>query len=385
MGTNKIIKIPKDYFLYEEGNYPKDSFFIIIKGKVKAYSIGSKNFNEEYNEGVIIGLFNLLTNEPYFMTMQTMDYTELLELKLYDIDNLTNNDLINKIYFYFKNTLETWLSRYYILLAKNKLDLYYKENMFTMANIYNQNNLYGISYKLYREYIRDFSQEADIEKAKIELKKLPAYIEPKIFTNNIVLYKKGSCIYTEVNPTNQLYIIIHGKIGIYNIINGNLLLRDIYNKNYILDGYIPKLEYKPLFTSAVALEDSYVKKMYIEDFIYMMIKNRGLRLHNIKMMSAKIINAILKIKAIEEKDFNLKIFIIISAIIKSEILFEEYDTITLSCNIYDIKNFINIPIDHLKKVMQNIKSLELINNKYIKILNIDNFFDEYYEYKKKNY
>lgn len=55
----------------------------------------------------------------------------------------------------------------------------------------------------------------------------------------------------------------------------------------------------------------------------MIIKDKQLRSYNIKMMSVKIINVLYKIRAIEEENITLKLFIIISTILKIEILFEE--------------------------------------------------------------
>ena len=173
-------------------------------------------------------------------------------------------------------------------------------------------------------------------------------------------------------------------MGIYNIINGKLLLKDIYKKNYVLDGYEPKLEYKPLLTSAVALETSYIKVVTKEEFIEMIIKDRHLRSYHVKMMSIKVINILSKIKALEEKDTFAKLFIIISALLKTETLFEEINTAVLSYTIYDIQNSIKLDTNDIINNIKKIKSLEIINDKYIRITNINDFFKEYHEYQKNS-
>ena len=327
----------------------------------------------------------MAASEPYSVTMEAVEDVEVLELTLSDINNITNNDLIKTIYNYFNTTLETWLSRYYINLVKNKVDLYYKENIFTMAEIYLKNDFPDVANKLYKDYISTLEDKSDIEYAKKELLKLPPPNNPSVFTSNILLYKKGSCLYTEFKASNHLYIILSGRVGIYNIINRKLLLKDIYKKNYVLDGYEPKLEYKPLLTSAVALETSYIKVVTKEEFIEMIIKDRHLRSYHVKMMSIKVINILSKIKALEEKDTFAKLFIIISALLKTETLFEEINTAVLSYTIYDIQNSIKLDTNDIINNLKKIKSLEIINDKYIRITNINDFFKEYHEYQKNSY
>ncbi|EKV56122.1 putative cAMP-binding protein [Brachyspira hampsonii 30446] len=385
MNNYKTIKFSKSSFIYEEGNFPKDYFYIITKGKAVSYAINSDNYNKEYKVGHIIGLVNLAAGEPYSVSMKAEEDVEVLELSLSDINNITNNDLIKTIYNYFNTTLETWLSRYYINLVKNKVDLYYKENIFTMAEIYIKNEFPDTAYRLYENYIDTLEDKDDIESTKKELSKLPKPNDPSIFTSNIFLYKKGSSLFTEFKASNYLYIILSGRIGIYNIINGKLLLKDIYKKNYVLDGYEPKLEYKPLLTSAIALEESYVKIVTIEEYVEMLIKDKHFRSCHVKMMSMKVINILSRIKAIEEKNTILKLFIFISALLKIETLFEDINTTILSYTIYDIQNSLNLEINDIINNLKEIKSLEIVNDKYIRIDNINDFFQEYYEYQKNNY
>ena len=385
MNNYRTIKFSKSSFIYEEGNFPKDSFYIITKGKAISYAINSSNYNKEYSVGHIIGLVNLAANEPYSVTMEALEDVEVLELDLSDINNITNNDLIKTIYNYFNNTLETWLSRYYINLVKNKLDLYYKENIFTMAEIYIKNEFSDVAYKLYEEYIETLEDENDIQSAKKELLKIKPPNNPSMFISNIFLYRKGSCLYTEFKPSNHIYIILSGRIGIYNIINGKLLLKDIYKKNYVLDAYEPKLEYKPLLTSAIALETSYIKVVTKEEFIEMIIRDKQFRSYHVKMMSMKVINILYRIRAIEEKNKTLKLFILISALLKIETLFDEINSTVLAYNIYDIQNSINLEINDIINNLKKIKSIEIINDKYVVVKNINDFFIEYHEYQKNSY
>lgn len=49
MNNYNTITFQKSSFIYEEGNFPKDSFYIITKGKARCYAINSNNYDREYN------------------------------------------------------------------------------------------------------------------------------------------------------------------------------------------------------------------------------------------------------------------------------------------------------------------------------------------------
>ncbi|MEI0567195.1 cAMP-binding protein, partial [Brachyspira pulli] len=158
-----------------------------------------------------------------------------------------------------------------------------------------------------------------------------------------------------------------------------------YKKNYILNGYEPKLEYKPLSTSAIAIDTTYVKVISKEEFLEMLIKDKQLRAYNIKMMAVKVVTILLKMKSMEEENIVLKIFMVIYSILRIEILFEEPESILLSHTVKDIKKSINLTEEDIINNIRKINSIELIKNQNIKITNINNFFKEYHEYQKNNY
>ena len=89
----------------------------------------------------------------------------------------------------------------------------------------------------------------------------------------------------------------------------------------------------------------------------MLIKDKHLRSYHVKMMSMKVINILSRIKAIEEKNAIFKLFLLISALIKIENLFEEINTVVLSHTVYDIQNAINLEINDIINNLKKIKSL----------------------------
>ena len=384
MYNYKTLKFPKGYLIYEEMKYPRNVFYIITKGKVISYSINSNSeiYKEIYGVGYVVGLINIAANEPYFITLEVVEDVEAIEMNLETIINLNTNELIEIMYNYINSAFEVWLSKYYICIVKNKMDLYHKENIFKISKIYETNGFFDASYKLYDEYINDIhNDDKTKDKAIKEMSKLSSMPPEVKLDGNILQYDKNQCIYTELKPTNNLYMIKQGKVGIYNVINNNLILRDVYSKNYIFNNHKPISEYTPLLTSAICLEPSYIKSYENKEFLEMITKDKELRSFYIKIMSFKIANVFSKIKSLNNlENKTLKLYIIIFSILKMETLFSEQKELQLSHTIDDIKNSYNFLEEDIINASNNIKSIEIVQNKYIRIANINNFFIEYYKY-----
>ena len=172
-----------------------------------------------------------------------------------------------------------------------------------------------------------------------------------------------------------MYLIQSGKVGVYSIVNSKQVIRNIYIDGYIVNGYNPTLEYKPLLTTAIALEDSIINIIKKDQLIEMMYKNKSSKINFVKMTSLKVNNAILKIKALKNDKLQYKLIIIIYSILKMKTLFNKNAVkLTLSYTIEDIKNILNLnlPNEEIYKELKNIKYIEVDSSFTIKITNIKN-------------
>ena len=379
MEKYETIKFNKSDLIFKSGEDSEDYFYIIKKGKIISYN----NFYEKYKyynkEGNIIGLISSIINEPYFSTIEAVEDTEVIKIKIDNILNINNKDLIDKICRYLYFILETWLSKYYIILAKNKVDLYNKDDILIMSNIYKNNGFIDAGYKMCDEYIKLFPENKDVNKVKELLKNMKAEEEPKHIEGNVYRFKKGYCLYTEINTGNHIYIIKSGKVGIYSILNSKQTVRIIYSDNYIINGYKPTLEYTPLMTTAIVLSDAVIEIIDKEE----LLDNFELSKTLIKMTSMKINNAVLKIKAINTNDIKSKLIIILYSIIKIETLFNKKESIYLDYKIYDIKNMLNIDADlnDISNELKHIKHIKLNDtDNSIEISNTIKYIEEYKNY-----
>ena len=89
----------------------------------------------------------------------------------------------------------------------------------------------------------------------------------------------------------------------------------------MINGYHTILDYKPLLTTAIVLEESIISIINKKELVQMIDQDKELRISYIKMVAVKVNNAILKIKAIKTEDLYKKLVIMIYSILKMEFLF----------------------------------------------------------------
>ena len=296
---------------------------------------------------------------------------EVIELNLDEIINTKNRDLTIKIYEYLNSSLETWLGRYYLLISESKeiIKGKTKEEILNMAHVYSKNGFDHAAYKLYNEYIKRFPNDKEnINDVKNKLSNIEPIEEPLSKKDNVFHYKKGYCLYTELGGSDKLYIIKSGKIGIYNVVNLHQITRSIYSKNSIIDGYNPALEYQPLSTSAIILEDSVLKVLKKEELLNIIENDNSIKLYYIRMLSIKIRNTILKIIALNTDDMLAKLLITLYYIVKTETLPNNIDSINLPYKVNDIKATNITPLAVKEKIDDRIinpTESNIYNSEYI--------------------
>ncbi len=389
----KTINFNKSATIFIEGQEPKYTFYIIKKGRVVVYSYFADNYTVEYKEGEIIGLFNAVLNEPYFSTVKALEDTEVIEMNINEIEKIDTISLINKIYDYLMINIERWLNRYYYFLHKENNPYYSRHgksknyDIMEMCKIYLNNGFADAAYKLYKKYIE---LNPNDEERKEELDNLYKNVkpieEPENIEADIYKYKKGYCLYTELQSKDYLYIIKYGKVGVYNIFDSKQVTRRVLATDDVLNGYAPISKNKKyLSTTAIVLEDSIIQLVKKEDAMNLVQSDRNLRLYFVKMMSMRIYGTISRIRSFNANKIVSKFVIIIEALIKTELLFKSINKIKFQYNINDICSMIGV---EYKKSIDNeilkIKSLDISDEGYLMVNDVESFYKEYEIYKQRN-
>lgn len=393
MLTYKTVKFNKSATVFVEGQEPRYSFFIIKKGRVIVYNYFADNYNVEYKEGEIIGLFNAVLNEPYFSTVKAEEDLEVMEMSIYEIEKINDKSLINKIYNYLIINIERWLNRYYYFLYKSNnpygninSNRNKKLNIIEMGKIYINNGFEDAAYKLYKKYIElNNGDEDTIEEVSTILKTMTPLEGAEKLDENIYKYKKGFCLYTELQSNDYLYIIKNGEIGVYNIFDSKQVTRRILSSNDILNGYTPILKEQALYTTAIVLKDSIIQLAKKEELMDLVVNDRTLRLYFVKIMSMRVYSTISRIRAFKSNNAVTRFVIIIEALLKMELLFKNFDRITLPYNINDICSMIGVQYyDDIIDDLGKIKALNVSLDGYLIVTNVEEFYKEYDIYKQRN-
>ncbi|ELV06459.1 Crp/Fnr family transcriptional regulator, partial [Brachyspira hampsonii 30599] len=87
--------------------------------------------------------------------------------------------------------------------------------------------------------------------------------------------------------------------------------------------------------------------------------DKSVRIYLIKMMSARVYNTILRIKAIDINNIILKILTVIEGLVKLELLFKRTNYISLMYTIDDILSMVFINNnDYVEREIKKIKSIK---------------------------
>ena len=379
MSNSKTVKFKKDSIIFIDGQEPKYMFYIIIKGKVEAYSYFADNYTFQYKEGDIIGFYNAVINEPFIFTVKALEDTELLEMNIQEIENINNQSIINKIYNYLILNLERWLDRYYYFLNKaNKPYIKTKpkiSDIVEMGKIYYNNGFYDAAYKLFNKYKESNENNETVNEL---LSKIKPIEEPELIDNNVYKYKKGYCLYTEIQSGDYLYIIKYGKVGVYNIFNSKQVTRRVAIDGDIINGYAPTSKNRALSTTAIILQDSIVQAVKKEELINLIYVDKNIRLYLTKIMSMIIQMTISRIKSFNANNITSKFIIIIEALIKNELLFKDIKKIEFPYNIYDICSIIGIDYnENIENELEKIKSISISKNGNLIVNDINAFYEDY--------
>ena len=390
MSDSKTVKFKKDSIIYIEGQEPKHTFYIIVSGTVVAYNDFADNYTVEYKAGEIIGFFNAVINEPISATVKAIEDVELLEMNIQEIENINNRSIINKMYDYLLLNLERWLDRYYYFLNKANKPYIQSDaktsDIIEMGKIYYNNGFYGAAYKIFNNY-KNSNSNNEINKEKVkEIDKLVLEIEPltedfkepELIDNNVYKYKKGYCLYTEIQSNDYLYIIKYGKVGVYNIFNSKQVTRRVAIDGDIINGYAPTSKNRALSTTAIILQDSIIQAVKKEEIINLLYVDKNIRLYLTKVMSMRIYSTISRIKAFNANNITSKFILIIEALIKNELLFRDITKIEFPYNIYDICSIIGMDYnENIENELEKIKSISISKNGNLLVNDIDAFYEDY--------
>ena len=383
-----IIEFKKDSTIFVAGESARDVFYIIKEGTIidKNYVIENTNF--EFGTGDIIGLVSSVLKEPYYSTAIAISDVTLIEIKSKDIYNIDDQKIIENIYKYLVKFMEIWLGKYFHRLAESLNIENYKENdAFEIARVYENNGYAPTALYIYKKIIELLpnNDHTEIRKKISEIESKENIEEPLQISSNLYEYRKGSCIFSELESNTNLYVIRDGKVGVYSVFNGQLITRIIFNSGNII-GYKPILGNKFLLTTCIVLEDTVLQVVNKDDFLKLALTNSKLEYHLVNIMARRIYNTVIKSFSIGIRSIIGKFYSMVYSFAKTELLFNpNMDFLELPYTTHDICGMIGIEdSDYIKNEVQKTNVIIFSRQGKIIIPNLQKFFEEHELYRKRN-
>ena len=383
-----IIEFKKDSTIFVAGESARDVFYIIKEGTIidKNYVIENTNF--EFGTGDIIGLVSSVLKEPYYSTAIAISDVTLIEIKSKDIYNIDDQKIIENIYKYLVKFMEIWLGKYFHRLAESLNIENYKENdAFEIARVYENNGYTPTALYIYKKIIELLpnNDHTEIRKKISEIESKENIEEPLQISSNLYEYRKGSCIFSELESNTNLYVIRDGKVGVYSVFNGQLITRIIFNSGNII-GYKPILGNKFLLTTCIVLEDTVLQVVNKDDFLKLALTNSKLEYHLVNIMARRIYNTVIKSFSIGIRSIIGKFYSMVYSFAKTELLFNpNMDFLELPYTTHDICGMIGIEdSDYIRNEVQKTNVIIFSRQGKIIIPNLQKFFEEHELYRKRN-
>ncbi|WP_157153495.1 cyclic nucleotide-binding domain-containing protein [Brachyspira murdochii] len=383
-----VVEFKKDSAVFVAGENSGDVFYIIKEGTIidKNYVIENTNF--EFTRGDIIGIVPAILSEPYYSTAIAVTDATLIEIHIKDIYNIEDSKIIESIYKHLIKFMEIWLGKYFHKLAETlNIENYRENNAFEIAEIYEKNGFKSAALYMYKKIIEMFPDKdhSEVNNKILSIERNEKIEAPLQINNNLFEYKSGSCIFSELESNTELYVIRDGKVGVYSVFDGRLITRIIFQSGNII-GYKPILGNKFLLTTCIVLEDTVLQIVNKEDFLKLASTNTKLQYHLVNIMARRIYNTVIKSYSISIKSRVGKFYNMIYSFAKTALLFDKNaEFLELPYTANDICAMVGIEsVDYIKSEMNKTKVILFSREDKIIIPNVQNFFNEYNMYRKRN-
>ena len=260
----RVVSYQSGAYIVVEGKENADHFFIIQKGNVRI----SKEV-EVVDEGSgllgpgdFFGVVSTMSSHSHIETAQALSDVSLITVRREQFSQLIEkkSQVAMKIILEFSKRLR------YLDTAHTRLSLQHAaeedaSHLFTIAEYYFGHGQYEAAFYAYSRYLKIFPAGENAAaareqgaKAEVHAKGVKTEFAPNETSR---AYPKGTMLFAEGEPGQELFIIQKGSVKIVKIMNNNEVLLALLKAGDIF-GEMALLESKPRAASAVAYEDCQV-------------------------------------------------------------------------------------------------------------------------------
>ena len=258
-----LVNFRKGAYIIVEGKQKADYFYIIRQGKVqisKEVEIVEEEGGNLLSPGDFFGVVSTMSSHSHIETARAVTDVVLISVHRdqYGLLIEKNTPVAMKIIQQFSKKMRYLDEELTRITLKSSGDTR-PDHLFRVAEYYARQSQYNLAYYAYHQYIKYCSNGEHVKTARERMGKIRPYSKAvyldgsnEEFTRT---YPKGTMIFSENQPGQELYIIQKGSVKITKIVNNNEVMLALLKTGDIF-GEMSLLEDKPRSASAIAHEDA---------------------------------------------------------------------------------------------------------------------------------
>ncbi len=258
-----LVNFRKGAYIIVEGKQKADYFYIIRQGQVqisKEVEIVEEEGGNLLSPGDFFGVVSTMSSHSHIETARAVTDVVLISVHRdqYGLLIEKNTPVAMKIIQQFSKKMRYLDEELTRITLKSSGDTKI-DHLFRVAEYYARQSQYNLAYYAYHQYIKYCPNGEHIKVARERMGKIRPYSKAvyldgsnEEFTRT---YPKGTMIFSESQPGQELYIIQKGSVKITKIVNNNEVMLALLKTGDIF-GEMSLLEDKPRSASAIAHEDA---------------------------------------------------------------------------------------------------------------------------------
>ncbi len=258
-----LVNFRKGAYIIVEGKQKSDYFYIIRQGQVqlsKEVEIVEEEGGNLLFPGDFFGVVSTMSSHSHIETARAVTDVVLISVHRdqYGLLIEKNAPVALKIIQQFSKKMR-YLDEELTRITLKSSGMTQIDHLFRVAEYYARQSQYNLAYYAYHQYIKYCPSGNNIKIARERMGKIRPYSKAVYLDGSAEeftrTYPKGTMVFSESQPGQELYIIQKGSVKITKIVNDNEVMLALLKTGDIF-GEMSLLEDKPRSASAIAHENA---------------------------------------------------------------------------------------------------------------------------------
>lgn len=293
---HNLVNYRKGTYITLENDFNNDSFYIILKGKVRVESsINTEilNLNRTLQSGDFFGVIPFMTSNPQYESTYAVEDCVLIKVGKKDIVAMfeRSNALATKIVRAFTNDLRIYDENLAQLTTKSNEETDdIDEKLFNNAKFYFNSKQYRIAAYILTQFIKVHTYSKRASEALEMLKQIDdEYLVPlqNLKSDARRIFINGQMLVSEFEPGHEAFIIESGRVKITKVINDKEILLAVLKPGDIF-GEMSMINNNPRAASVIAYGDTSCIVLNIKNFNTLIKQNIYITIKLISLLSERI-------------------------------------------------------------------------------------------------